>query len=223
VVGVGFPPAVIRISERDNYLMVLREADQGNLDGVIEFIAEHVVGSLDVYLRALAGEEIHEPIDIEKEIALLEVELRAVEEPRRLTTAIQRELFNNSINPLFREIVRLLTPLCKFFSDNRITLGGTIGGENTEQGISDRTPRGIEGAPAVPLPEGWGWAGSTTIHRLDLDFHLSGFKKGKFETRSRDAPTKLRAAEVYGIYALSERATQSPAFLSRIAEDRRNP
>src|SRR5436190_1429685 len=113
----------------DQYLLALREADQGNSDGIIEFIAEHVVASLDVYLRAVAGEEIHEPTDIEKEIALLGLELKAVEEPQPLTQQIQRQLFDNSINPLFREIVRLLTPLCEFFSDSRITLGGTFGDE----------------------------------------------------------------------------------------------
>src|SRR5436190_13316816 len=89
----------------DQYLLALREADQGNLDSIIEFIAEHVVASLDVYLRAVAGEEIHEPTDIGKEIALLGVELRTVEEPHRLTQAIQQQLFKDSIDPLFRETV----------------------------------------------------------------------------------------------------------------------
>src|SRR5213076_3545949 len=86
----------------DQYLLALREADQGNSDGIIEFIAEHVVAYLDVYLRAVAGEEIHEPTDLEKEIALLGLELKAVEEPQLLTQTIQQQLFEESSYPLYR-------------------------------------------------------------------------------------------------------------------------
>lgn len=203
----GYPPAVIRITERDKYLLALREADQGNLDGIIEFVAEHVVASLDVYLRAVAGEEIHEPTDIEKEIALLGVELRTVEEPQLLTQIIQQQLFKDSIDPLFREIVRLLTPLCEFFSDNRITLGGSAGSGNMRRAISDRATHLIVGASVVPLPEG-GWAGTNTIHRLDLTFQLQGFKKGRFETSDIHRLLRLNFEPLK--YTISIPAARSP-------------
>ena len=177
----GYPPAVIRISERDKYLLTLREADQGSSDGIIEFVAEHVVASLDVYLRAVAGEEIHEPTDLEKEIALLGLELKAVEEPQLLTQTIQQQLFEESIDPLYREIVRLLTPLCEFFAENRVTLGGTISNENARRMVSDRGVHLIIGGSSVPRPEGC-WAGGNTIHTVDLTFHMKGFKRGRFET-----------------------------------------
>src|SRR5438876_5196308 len=215
----GYPPAVIRISERDRYLLVLREADQGNLDGIIEFIAEHVVASLDVYLRAVAGEEIHEPTDIEKEIALLGVELRAVEEPQRLTQAIQQQLFKDSLDPLFREIVRLLTPLCEFFSDNRITLGGTSGSDNTRRAISDRATHLIVGAPAVPLPEGC-WAGTNTIHNLDLTFQLKGFKKGRFETSDVQGILRLNFEPLK--YTLSIPSGGTPVSLQHFYQESLN-
>jgi len=179
----GYPPVVINLSERDNYLFTLREADQGNLDPIIEFIAAHVITSLDVYLRAVAGEEIHEPTDLEKEIALLGLELKAVEEPQPLTQKIQQQLFDESIDPLYREIVRLLTPLCDLFTDNRVTLGGHISRGNTHVGIKAPGEHLIIGGHSVPRPE-QSWAGTNIIQKLDLTFHLNGFKKGRFETSS---------------------------------------
>ena len=131
IVGMktGEEPERRNIVEHEGELIAAEKSIEGivAIEAIVEFIAEHVVASLDVYLRAVAGEEIHEPTDIGKEIALLGVELRTVEEPHRLTQAIQQQLFKDSIDPLFRETVRLLTPLCEFFSDNRITLGGTSG------------------------------------------------------------------------------------------------
>jgi Fic family protein len=187
----GYPPAVIRISQRDKYLMVLREADQGNPDGIIEFISEHVIASLDVYLRAVAGEEIHEPTDIEKEIALLGVELRGVEEPHLLTQSVQQQLLDKSVDPLFREIVRLLTPLCEFFADNRLKLTGQFGDENRQQSFADRGENLIVGASAIPRPEG-GWAGNYTIRDLQINFQLKGFKKGRFETSDISRMLRIR-------------------------------
>lgn len=161
----GYPPAVIRISERDQYLAALRRADREEHDDFLGFIAEHVVVSLELFVRAARGEEIHEPTDLEKEIALLKIELKHGEEPEVLTQDVQRRVFANSFDPLFAEIVKLMSPLCDLFAQNILSWGG---GETT-----------ILHMKAAPRPTGWE---SRVIHRVPVHFDLRGFKKARFDT-----------------------------------------
>ena len=119
---------VIRLSERDEYLRVLREADQGNSSDLLIFIAEEVAASLDLYLRAARGEEIHEPTDLEKEIALLRIELNHVEEPAPLSREIQSDILKGSLSALYAEIHRLLEPLSELFTQSSIVVSGNIHG-----------------------------------------------------------------------------------------------
>src|SRR5438105_105229 len=130
-----FPPVVIRIGERDLYLASLRRADADEYEDFLGFIAEHVVQSLELYLRAAKGEEIQEPTDLEKEIALLKMELEPIEEPQRLTQPIQAQVFSTSVRPLFAEIAKLLLPLCDLFSENEVIAGVEYGTDQSQTGI----------------------------------------------------------------------------------------
>lgn len=174
----GYPPAVIRIGERDQYLAALRRADAGESDDFISFITEHVVSSLELYLRATKGEEIHEPTDLEKEIALLKIELKHVEEPEPLTQECQKRLFESSFAQLFAEIVKLMAPLCELFSENFVTLGGRYGDDKKKRNISGRE-KFLE-AVSLPVPQD-SWDGNNTILELTFQFELKGFKKARFD------------------------------------------
>jgi len=128
---------------------------------------------------------------MEKEIALLGVELREVEEPQALSQSVQQQLFDKSLDPLFREIVRLLTPLCEFFADNRLRLNGQFGDDNRQQNFADRGENLIVGGSVIPRPEGC-WAGTYTIRDLQIHFQLMGFKKGRFETSDISRMLRIR-------------------------------
>lgn len=176
----GYPPVVIRLSERDQYLAALRRADAGEYEDFLTFIAEHVLSSLDLYLRAIQGEEIHEPTDLEKEIALLKMELKHVEEPEPLTQKVQMALFQNSLDPLFAEIVRSMTPLFDLFAANRVELSGQSRDavNNNVQGLTAAVE--LMKCEAAPRPDGC-WSGGNVIQHLDINIDLQGFKKGRFE------------------------------------------
>jgi hypothetical protein len=177
----GYPPAVIRIGERDQYLAALRRADAGEHDDFLSFIAEHVVSSLDLFIRAANGEEIHEPNDVEKDIALLKIGLRHIEEPEPLTQEVQKRLFANSFDPLFAEIARLIGPLCEFFATKVVSLGGAYGPsiEQGHYGVRGRV--NLLDSTLTPRPPEC-WSGTNLIKELNLTFELNGFKKGLFNT-----------------------------------------
>ncbi len=181
----GYPPVVIRLSERDPYLAALRRADAGEFEDFLALMAEHVLSSLDLFLRAAAGEEIHEPTDLEKEIALLKMDLKHVEEPEPLTQEAQKKLFENSLDPLFAGIVKLMTPLCELFAQQTVTVEGA-GGVPRKTSHPFKSENELLNCKSFPRHKDW-WQGDDTVHQIDVMIDLIGFKKGRFDTSDHRA------------------------------------
>ena len=70
------PPVVIKSSDKQDYLHALHLADTGQNEAFIRYIAEQVVSSLEMAIKAAKGESIEEPDDLDKEIALLTRQLQ---------------------------------------------------------------------------------------------------------------------------------------------------
>ena len=70
------PPVVIKSSDKQNYLHALHLADTEQYEAFIRYIAEQVVRSLEMAIKAAKGESIEEPDDLDKEIALLARQLQ---------------------------------------------------------------------------------------------------------------------------------------------------
>ncbi len=174
----GYPPAVIRIGERDPYIAALRRADRDEYDDFLAFIAEHVVSSLELFIRAAKGEEIHEPTDLEKEIALMKIELKHVEEPQALDVFVQERLFNNSLDPLFAEIVKTTGSLSDLFTESTVSFEERIGGPSS---WSPKNIGSVKLADCSDAPRPGGcWAGGKVMSNLWITIQLKGFKKGRF-------------------------------------------
>jgi len=70
------PPVVIKSSDKQNYLHALHLADTGQYEAFIHYIAQQVVSSLEMAIKAAKGESIEEPDDLDKEIALVARQLQ---------------------------------------------------------------------------------------------------------------------------------------------------
>ena len=70
------PPVVIKSSDKQNYLHALHLADTGQFEAFIRYIAQQVVSSLEMAIKAAKGESIEDPDDLDKEIALLARQLQ---------------------------------------------------------------------------------------------------------------------------------------------------
>ena len=73
LIKFGFPPAIIRTEDKANYFAALRQADGGQLDVFVEYIAGSVCASLEVMLAGARGEEIDE-FDIKARQKILALE-----------------------------------------------------------------------------------------------------------------------------------------------------
>jgi len=208
----GYPPVVIRLQERDDYLMALRQADLGNKEAFLTFIAGKVADSLDLFLRAASGEEIHEPTDLEKEIALLKLGLQHIEEPQVLTQELQKQLFEASLDPLFLEIKRHLLPLCDLFEESLVFITGDHGNAHVVEGINKKFE--ILTAKSFPKPA---WEIDKVIFNLKVVFELNTFKKGKFDTFDSSLTLNFDFASLK--YSIDSKAQKSPLPIQRFYQE----
>lgn len=73
----GYPPAIIRTDDKENYFSALRQADAGILEPFVAYISENVIKSLELMLKGAKGERIEDPDDVDKAITLLEYKLKS--------------------------------------------------------------------------------------------------------------------------------------------------
>ncbi len=66
----GYPPVIIKQEKRDEYYSVLSQADNKEYKPLVEFFAESLLDSMNLYLKAARGESIEDDADLDKEIAL---------------------------------------------------------------------------------------------------------------------------------------------------------
>jgi Fic family protein len=175
----GYPPVVIRLSERDQYLVALRSADGGEVEQFVIFLAEHVIESLKLFIRAAAGEEISEPTDLKKEIELEIVRLKHIEEPAARSRDLVHALFSSSIKSLVEETATLVSPFCELFTYNTIEITSHYGNDRTSTSHADKMPvrQPKFSDHLTPCFEG-----DMSITNSRIDFSLQGFLKAGFDT-----------------------------------------
>lgn len=112
----GYPPVVIKTNDRSNYYSLLSRADNGDGWPFIEYIGERLEASLQIYLKAANGGDIDEDEDIDKELALLRMQLKGgttVKEKRSIQT-VEKVFFSN-IFPFALNLETKLRTLEEYF------------------------------------------------------------------------------------------------------------
>lgn len=87
----GLPPVIIKSKDKDNYLRALHQADIGDYEPFIDYIAEQLVWSLDISIKAAKGDRIDEDDDLDKKLALLKQEVEAEENENDIQTRLTTE------------------------------------------------------------------------------------------------------------------------------------
>ncbi len=127
----GFPPVVIRTQERNPYVLALSQADQGYLDGITTFIADHLIDAMELYLRGARGEEISEPTDVDKEIAILKREFERSDASDSGEAGKIRGIVVQQVLPAWHRIGPKLKQLGELFWNSGVAVltRGRISGE----------------------------------------------------------------------------------------------
>jgi hypothetical protein len=119
----GYPPLIIKSTDKTNYLAALRLADVGQLAALTEYLGRQLEWSLKLCLRAAKGESVEELTDVEKEIAIFirEREANRIEVKRRSPETL-RQLYNLSWEYLFSSFEQKMKKLSPLFSESVITV-----------------------------------------------------------------------------------------------------
>jgi Fic family protein len=113
----GYPPVIIKTEDKENYYAVLRLADADELEPFIEYIAQNLVRSLEIMIKGAKGENIEEPNDLDKELALLERRIKSIS-PKKGVKKSKKSLsmlVDNSINPLYIEFNKACDKFARFY------------------------------------------------------------------------------------------------------------
>ena len=71
-----YPVIVIKNQNKNQYYAALNIADNGIYEDLVKLFAENITHSFSIYEKALSGENINEPDDLDKEIELFTKEMR---------------------------------------------------------------------------------------------------------------------------------------------------
>lgn len=130
----NLPPIVIKSSDKKNYLTALHKADSGDINSFINYIADQLIWSLELSIKAAKGENIDDTNDLEKEIDIWKKELFS----KKITTQKKNndlvyELYTKVIKGMFEQFEVRHQQFYDLFTNNSITTS-----------VSNKSGNGIE-------------------------------------------------------------------------------
>lgn len=127
----GYPPIIIKSSDKQNYLRALNRADVGEMEFFVEYIGKQMLWSLDLSVKAAKGESVEEADDVDKELELLRRELnskKTLVDKKSDYQDVENVIVNN-IFPLFQLLEAKLEVLGDFFMDKKRIVNFSLDGE----------------------------------------------------------------------------------------------
>jgi Fic family protein len=121
----GLPPIIIKDANKKAYYQLLADiqAYGGNPELFYAFIGERILESQKLVLDAIEGKEIEEPEDLDKKLALLEMELETVdpneEIKKEFSKEVLLEIYDSWFTQLMTELIPVIQKFNRFFKGNR--------------------------------------------------------------------------------------------------------
>jgi Fic family protein len=112
-----FPPTVIKQQDRGVYYLTLSQADAGDDEPFVQFVAENVKAGLELYLKGAKGESLDESDDLDKELALFKMEMKEEKPTPKVERTVQeqQQAYRKSIKPLLDQTRNFLGKIQEYF------------------------------------------------------------------------------------------------------------
>lgn len=119
LISFGFPPFIIKLEEKENYGKYLSDIQSygGSPDLYYEFMGERVIRSQELILKAIRGESIEEPSDLDKEIDLLKRNLTILPHEQGKSTQVLHYMWVSSFVHLKRGLDELAKKFAELFTN----------------------------------------------------------------------------------------------------------
>jgi len=120
----GYPPVIIKTEDKTNYFAALQQGDAGLIEQFVEYIAQNLVRSLEIMIAGAKGEDIEEPDDIDKEIALLEHKLKGIGKKSEVVKSeiSVMNIFDDSVSKLWSTFIDKCKKIDKYYKVNGCTM-----------------------------------------------------------------------------------------------------
>src|SRR5690606_30644612 len=120
----GFLPVVLKREKRSEYFLALEKADAGEHEDFVVFVAEALIESQNIYLKAARGEPIDELEDYDKRLRLLRqvIESEADAGKGQRTQQAQNYIVSSFVSTLFEAVSDRLVQLDPLFADKSINI-----------------------------------------------------------------------------------------------------
>lgn len=112
----GYPPIVIKSKDKKNYLTALAKADAEDFESFADYIGQQLIWSLELSVSATKGDSIEEEDDWEKEIELLQKQVKDTKHILPKSNDLIYERYKDSIRPLFTLLKEKLGKFNSLFS-----------------------------------------------------------------------------------------------------------
>lgn len=118
LIACGLPPIVIKDDLKERYYQLLGDiqAYNGLPDLLYAFIGERIIETQNLILKALKGDSLEEPDDLDKRIALLERELAAVDPDEEIKERLDHAYIKKVVNDWLGDLVSEAIPVVQKFN-----------------------------------------------------------------------------------------------------------
>jgi Fic family protein len=164
----GFTPLIIRTESKEDYLTALAQADAGDIEPFVNFLAVELQWSLELAIKAAKGKPVEEPGDLEKKIALLKEEVNSLkvdEAKTQKNPEVISEFVHVSLLPLGRNIDLKLNDIKTMFNGYEISV------------YKDGTARSYKDFATLDIDEAINFSNNEKTNEISLEFWMHGFKK----------------------------------------------
>ena len=122
----GYPPAIIKTTDKENYFNALIKADEGEIEPFIEYIAKNLIHSLEIMIKGAKGEDIEELSDLDRKLVLLEQELKNKEKgeiPKSKEAILN--ILDDSVARFYKKFIIACEKFDRFYDVKKFTISVT--------------------------------------------------------------------------------------------------
>lgn len=128
----GYPPAIIKSEDKEEYYNALQQADAGQLEYFFNYLCIQVVRSLELMIKGAKGEDVDEDEDLDKKLALLKkklVEKKISIETKKENLKIEFEsIYNSWLKYFIERFITTTQKFNEFFEKSNLYIIGNING-----------------------------------------------------------------------------------------------
>lgn len=195
----GYPPVIIKTEDKENYYRALTLADADQMEPFIEYIATNLVRSLEIMIRGARGENIEEPEDLDKELALLDRRLNGLGKKFdvEFTPEVVTQFKLNVLLPLINGLITYGEKFGQFYASRNLTITRNPSTYDNQHSITipiiqdSKKQLNIEDFTLAMIDNFYYNSGERAVYGIGLDYIFNAFNRIPIENISFESSLEI--------------------------------